>query len=140
MRKCEIACVALLTLAGSAAAAAGQTAPHWSELLVTEAERVEIDRGAIQAEGHNVRRVWLRWNLSRGTTPGFLVNTVEQAELDCRSGRGRVLQSHREMVDDAGRHRELPATDVADSRAWHSYPDGSLGARVWRAACETRGT
>ena len=122
---------------------AGQTArsaPNWSELLVSEAERVEIDRGAIQAEGQDVRRVWPRWNLSRGTTPGFLVYTVEQAELDCRSGRGRVLRSRREMVDDAGRHREIPATDIADSRAWHSYPGGSLGARIWRAACNSRPT
>lgn len=122
------------TLHGQAATAS----PHWSELLVTGAERVEIDRGSIQAGAGNLRTVWLRWNLSRGTTAGVKVYTIEQAELDCASVRGRVLHSRREMVDDTGRHRDVPNADADSSRTWHAYPAGSLGAHAWRAACQAR--
>jgi hypothetical protein len=127
-------------LVGFATALVGQATPadHWSELLVTSAERVEIDRTAIQLGPAGVRRISLRWNLSRGTTPGVAVYTVEQVELDCRAGRGRVLRSHRELVDETGRHRDMPDPPADSAGSWHTYPDGSLGARVWDAACGVR--
>jgi hypothetical protein len=118
----------------------GLTAPtlqhQWAPLVLTSAERIDIDTATVQNLGPAARRVWLRWDFDRAASvayegvvgPQYL---VEQRDIDCAAYRTRVLQKHRDWDRPTGAGGSISTREAS----WQTPPNGSLLAQVFEAAC-----
>jgi hypothetical protein len=114
------------------------TRPHlpvvqhlWAPLLVTSAERIDIDTSSVQVLSPSVRRVWLRWNLQVAAQVTSGPNyQIEHRDLDCASHRTRIVEKRMEGGP-AGSGNSMSAQEAS----WQAPTNGSLLAQVLAATC-----
>ena len=111
--------------------------PHqWAVLLLTSAERIDIDTASIQTLGPSAYRAWLRWDfdLTAATTlgPEYAQYLLELRDFDCPNHRTRAIEKRREAgPKSAGVGTSLSARESS----WQEPVNGSLLAQVFDAAC-----
>ena len=137
--KTPVSLVVLLTsiLAPSRVLCQVPTSRHWTRLLTTEGETVDVDTAAVgRKDGSFI--VWLRWDFDRHGPQLGAEYRVEQVEVDCRGLRQRVLNAF-----DSRKPLVLPGDSTTSSTVqldstdtkWRAYSKGSLGAQSTSALC-----
>jgi hypothetical protein len=109
---------------------------QWTVLLLTSAERIDIDTASIQALSPSARRVWLRWDFdlaaSTNLGPDYEQYVLERRDFDCASHRTRVIEKRREAGPrSAGSGESSSARELS----WQEPLTGSLLAQVLDAGC-----
>ena len=123
----------VLAVASSAPAIAQTPSRTWTPLLVTEGDRVDVDRVTIETVG-SVRRVWLRWRYGTGDKTQF---RIERHEVNCSQRRDRILAARRVERDERGRDRLMDSVPAPAEMSWSTPSIGSIAGQVINAVCNS---